>query len=240
MVDEKSKSIDLLGVKPIADSVNTLTKGAVDGAGAFLSRICLPGAEELGFLIKDKVSNWRAQNALSVVCKAEKKFNNVKKDGDWSAHPRIVVSVIEKGSWSDDDLVQNMWAGLLSSSCSPSGNDESNLIFVNLLAQMTSTEAKILDYVCEHTDKVIDEGPWVKGEECTYTSNDLKDITGISDIHRLDIELDHLRSFQLINGGYFPNKEVAYIEPTSYALQMYVRCQGFIGSPKEYFWNRAP
>ena len=143
MVDEKSKSIDLLGIKPVADSVNTITKGAVDGAGAFLSRICLPAAEEFGFLIRDKVSNWRAKNALSVISKAEKKFNKASVSEKSSAHPRLVISIIENGSWPDDDLVQNMWAGLLASSCSPANDDESNLIFVNFLAQMTSSEAKI-------------------------------------------------------------------------------------------------
>lgn len=49
-MSEDNKSLDVLGVKPIADSVNTVTKGTVDGASAFLSRICLPAAEEFGLL----------------------------------------------------------------------------------------------------------------------------------------------------------------------------------------------
>ena len=43
------KSLDILGIKPVADSVNRLTRAAVDGASAFLSRICLPAAEELDY-----------------------------------------------------------------------------------------------------------------------------------------------------------------------------------------------
>lgn len=35
--------------------LNTLAQGAVDGAGAFLGRICLPAAEEFGLLLRDKV-----------------------------------------------------------------------------------------------------------------------------------------------------------------------------------------
>lgn len=73
MSDEKSKSLDVLGVKPFADAINTTTKGIVDGAGAFLGKICLPAAEEFGLFLKDKVSTWRGNNALQIVVSAEKK-----------------------------------------------------------------------------------------------------------------------------------------------------------------------
>ena len=34
MSDEDDRSIDLLGIKPISDSINTASKGVVDGASA--------------------------------------------------------------------------------------------------------------------------------------------------------------------------------------------------------------
>ncbi len=71
MTDD-NKSLDILGIKPIADSVNTVTKGTVDGASAFLSRICLPAAEEFGLLLRDKVSAWRSNNAIAIAHKAKK------------------------------------------------------------------------------------------------------------------------------------------------------------------------
>ena len=60
------------------------------------------------------------------------------------AHPRILFKIIEEGSWSEDGVVQDMWAGLVQSSCSDSGDDDSNLIFINLLSNMTKLQAKIL------------------------------------------------------------------------------------------------
>jgi hypothetical protein len=53
MAEDNSKSLDILGIKPIADAVNTVTRDAVEGAAAFLSRICLPAAEEYGLLLPD-------------------------------------------------------------------------------------------------------------------------------------------------------------------------------------------
>lgn len=72
MTDDKPKSFDIFGIRPLAEAINTLTKGAVDGAGAFLSRICLPAAEEFGLMLRDKVSSWRAKNAVAIIQKAEK------------------------------------------------------------------------------------------------------------------------------------------------------------------------
>ena len=49
--------------------------------------------------------------------------------------------------------------------------------------------------------------------------------------------MDHLRGQELIIGGFNANSnsENANITPTALALQLYVRCQGYIGSPCDYF-----
>jgi len=109
MSDDKSKGLDIFGIKPIAETIHTVTKASLEAAGAFLSRICLPAAEELGLMLRDKVSNWRAKNALAIVQKAEQKLLN-QKGTQCHAHPRLVIATIEHGSWTDDASVQEMWA----------------------------------------------------------------------------------------------------------------------------------
>ena len=54
----------MFGLAAYGEALNTLAKGAVDGASAFLSKICLPAAEEFGLLLRDKLSVWRAKNAI--------------------------------------------------------------------------------------------------------------------------------------------------------------------------------
>ena len=67
----------------------------------------------------------------------------------------------------------------------------------------------------------------------------LQTISGISDIHRLDQELDHLHSLGLIQLGFVlsdvqapPSADVA---PTSLALNMYVRAHGSTKAAPDYF-----
>ena len=149
----KKNSLDILGIKPVAEALKTVTKGAVDGASAFLSRICLPAAEEFGLLLKDRVHHWRAANLISITQIAERKMAASGATVGVHAHPRLVSSIIEQGTWIDDGEVQEMWSGLLVSSCTESGNDESNLLFVNLLSRLTTLQAKLLNYACKNIMK---------------------------------------------------------------------------------------
>ena len=193
----EEKSGDLFGVKPIGDAIKIATQGVVDGASAFLSRICLPAAEEFGLALKDRVKAWRTANVVSVAQKAEAHVG----DADVHAPPRIVAKILDESSWVDDSYVQDMWAGLLASSCSEVGDDDSNLLFLNTLANMTKAQASMLNYFCDNVKIFAAENglPWT--EELSLTPSQLMEISGISDIHRLDREVDHMRGMELISGG---------------------------------------
>jgi len=91
MKEEESKSLDIFGIKPYGETLNTVAKGVVEGASAFLGRICLPAAEEFGLLLKDKVSGWRTKNVVAIVQKAEGKLKSISGPENKHAHPRIVL-----------------------------------------------------------------------------------------------------------------------------------------------------
>lgn len=235
MTDDK-KSLDILGIKPISDSISKVTQGSIDGASAFLSRICLPAAEEFGLLLRDKVSAWRSNNAIKITQKAQKIIENNLTQIVLHAHPRIVYSALEHGSWADNDFMQNLWAGLISSSCTPDGKDESNLIFINLLSQLTSSQGALINYICNNSNILASPAGWIQvGSSLILDIEKLLSITSLSDLHQLDRELDHLRSLELITAGFNPIDTNADVTPTPFCLQFYVRCQGYVGSPLDYF-----
>jgi len=241
MDNEDRKSVDFLGIKPLADSLKIGTQAIVDGASAFLSRICLPAAEEFGFALKDRVHNWRESNKVIMLYKTEQKLNKFSTVEGKHAHPRLVAQILNHGSWVEKESVQDMWAGLLASACTDDGQDDSNLIFINILSKITSLQATILNYCCENAEKKLSKAGWIISETPLIIGLEkLHEITGCKDFHRLDRELDHLRSLELIGagmsgGGFDPDSTDADLTPTGLALQMYVRCQGYIGPPNEYF-----
>lgn len=232
--DNHSHSLDILGIKPIGDSVAHVTKATVDGAASFLAKICHPAAEELGLLFQDKVRAWRANNAIAVVQAAQKRLQI--NTTPLHAHPRLVSSILEHGSWSDDPDLQSIWGGLLASSCCPDGKDDSNVIFVNLLSHLTTIQVKVLAYSCVQCSKKVSPlgliGP---AGELHISADELKKIVGSEDLHRIDRELDNLRGLELINNGFDLQSQIIEISPTSLALNLFSRCQGFAGSSVDFF-----
>lgn len=236
MSNDQSRSLDILGAKPIADSINKVTGAVVDGSAAFLSRICLPAAEEFGLLLRDRVHAWRAANIATMTQRAQKKLAEAdQQQADVHAHPRVVAKIIEEGSWTEDPIVQDFWAGLLSASCTSTGDDDSNMIFINLLSQLTKLQARIVDHSCKASKKLLLPNGLIKSEDLLVNREQLVEITGEHDIQRLDRELDHLRELGLIHGGFDLIGLSAETTPTALALHLYVRCQGSRASPIEFF-----
>ena len=242
MNDEKSDNVDLLGIKPIANSINTV----VETASEFLNIICRPAAEEFGLLLQDSIRYWRIKNLSNIAIKTKTILNVQDNNIDLSASPRIVNNILENGSWIDDNRIQEMWAGLLASACTKEGKDESNLIFINLLSQLTYSEVNIMNYCCENAEKCITQHGLIFAKDFIINLEILRDISGIIDIHQIDRELDHLRSLELLSpySGFdinqkFDEKPPQNIEisttPSGLALNMYVRCNGSLKTTIEYF-----
>jgi len=238
-MSDGQKTGDLLGIAPYGEALNTLAKGTMDGAGAFLSRICLPAAEEFGLLLRDKVSSWRYKNATRILLDAERLLA-LEPDSDGThAHPRLVWRILEDGSWTDDDSIQKLWAGLLATSCTKDGNDESNLIFINLLNQLTSVQAQIISFICSRASVVLSPMGWVYSNQQNCTAEELGNLSGTRDIQRLDRDLDQLSNLGLlpVTGG-FPSRAlipVADTTPTTLALQLYARCNGHRGALEDFY-----
>lgn len=237
---------DILGIKPVGETGLLVAKSAIKGVSSFLSVVCKPGLEELGFLIKDRVRQWRLSNILRVLEKAKGKLSFDGKELNLYANPRVGLSIMECCSEVDNEELQDYWAGLFASSCTPEGKDDSNMVFVDLLRRMSSIEARFVDYACRNCKKIVFPNNLILADTLTVSFDELVRITGINDIYRLDSELDHMRSIELLlhsgmfvtGGGFTATDEQldANLTPSPLALSLYYKthCTGI--TPIE-FWK---
>ena len=222
------------------------TRGVIDGAAALLSRLCLPAAEELGLALRDRVSAWRARNALKMLDRANTIYNSSEPDPTGRLNPRLTLLAIEEASWIDDDQVQAMWSGLLASSVSPNGRSDENLLFMGLLKQLSSFQVQVLRFAVERSRKRVTSRGLVYSGSLLYVRLDsFPELFGTGDLNRIDRELDRLddigligttRLFPHIPGGIELDSARANLTPTPLALHLYIRGQGSRLSPVEY-WN---
>jgi hypothetical protein len=243
---EKNMSSDLLGLAPYGEALKLTVEKGFEAASALLSRLCLPAAEELGLMFKDKVRYWRLKNIINIVNKMPTKISIDMNTLQLAVHPRIVNEVMENGSWCEDESLQEMWAGLLAASCKDNGND-TNILFTQKLKVLTTIQAKIINAVCEVCQVDLYDNDLIHGRNVHLTLDNLIEITGCSNVDQLDTELDSLRANEFItsdrlegSGGFdiTSNPLVANLEPTAILLNLYAKTQGFNGPLKAFYHSR--
>ena len=185
----------------------------------------------------ERIESWRAQNARQILDKARRRADDGAGIDMDRAHPRLMYILLDQGSWHDRGPVQDMWAGLIVSSCAGDARDESNLIFINLLGAMTVNEIAMFNHACIVANKIASSEGLIVAEPLLCELHKLRRIAGISDLFSLDRELDHMRMLGLFPYGMDSTEDslVADITPSTLALHMYVRCLGHAGSPAQYF-----
>ncbi|RAJ25009.1 Abi-alpha family protein [Pedobacter cryoconitis] len=242
-MEEKSttKSVDLFGIAPYGETVKLFVEKSFDGVSAILSRVCLPATEEFGLYLKDKVRHWRLKNIIEMVEKADKKIDFT--NNELTIHPRIMNDFLESGSLCEKEELQDMWAGLLVASANPAA-DETNLLFTNILKNLTPTQAKMINNVCENC-KVFDYGEsnsTLVGKKYILLVDELCKLTGIDDVYQLHAEMSILKSNNLfgLKTGAEANSEPQAIAfyPSLFLLNFYSKTQGYKGDLKNFYRTR--
>jgi hypothetical protein len=101
-MEESNQPQDLLGIKDFGVATKVIAVGLVDGAKAFLGRVCLPAAEEFGLMLRDNVHAWRLNNAAKIFNKANDLSNLNPKIINSKIHPRLAHVALEEGSMNSD------------------------------------------------------------------------------------------------------------------------------------------
>lgn len=181
-------------------ATTVIAKGAVD----FLSRICNPAADEIGLLLQDKVRAYRNSNFEAIASKAEARVNH-KSRIEPTINPRLLYKIYEESSWSETENMQDMWSGLLAASCFDNKSDQ-NMIYIDLLSKMSSTEAKLLNFIAQNTKWSINSSTALPETNAIFPTIDvLKKSCDIETLDDLDESLTHLSALGLVKFENYPD-----------------------------------
>ena len=196
----------------------------------FLCRLCPSGAQEAIHLLGGELDGFRTKSAIEIALRAEMLLAGEPDAASMHAHPQIVASILRDGSWSNDDLMQQLWSGLLVSSCTVEGTDESNRDFVELLVQVTKTQARILLAGCRKARELMSG---VEGEplrNIIVMPEEMIQISGTYDIYRSATDVSYLFNFGLLEKVFdftsYTPKESFDITPSSLGLKLFKICRG--------------
>jgi PilZ domain len=196
---------------------------------AFLKRVCPPATEEARLLFYNRLSNIRVANGVEIALKAERLLVNEPNAEGLLAHPELVIRILEDGSWVDVDWIQQLWAGLLATSCTEEGQDESNLVFINLLSTFAPIHARILSAACAKATQVM-AGDANSPYLLACSAEEMARLTGASNLTKIYRSIAELSDLGLLEKmakhSSYAVSGVTRTKPTDLGMQMYARCNG--------------
>jgi len=199
----ENNSVDIFGIKPYGEVLKIVTKESIETVKNFLEIVCKPAAEEFGFLLSDKVRIWRLKNIVKIL---EKSNNKLEFDGQKiqlkQIHPKIINKIFEDGSLESDEEVQNYWAGLIASSLNEYPTDD-NIIFFEILKQLTRTELFLIQYFCSNSEIQQNINGLIETKKgIILDADEYFEIVKSNDINKLNTEINHLKGLDLIEKGF--------------------------------------
>jgi hypothetical protein len=219
----------------VVDSVDTQTESKdtqsifrMVRAMLFLYRMCASRAVEPISLLTGEQNEARKASMLEIVLAAEKLLVNEPDADELRADPTIVAGILKEGSWQRDDLIHRLWCGLLASSCSKDDNDLSNQDLIELLVEITASQARILMEACRRASaQTADNGSTKRRIIITA-----EEMGGVTNLYRNASEVANLHGNGLIekNFDFSTHSTVTDLDvtPTQLGMRVFRACLGYL------------
>jgi len=225
------------------EDMRTLVR--IIAAVSFLSQICPRGAEEIGRLLRGRLSNHKVANALEIVLKTQNLLTTESPAQRLRAEPQLVVRILEDGSCTDEAWLRHFWGGLLATSCTKDGMiEELSKVLIDLFSQLTTYPVRILVVVCTRATKVMAESGLIFAKPLACNLEELMQTTGSRGL-QIERDLTRLSDLGLIERRglkspiMLPSDEIL-ITPTALGLQLFAHCNGQRGSLQEFYALDSP
>jgi hypothetical protein len=202
-------------------------------AVAFLSRQWPEAAKNMTQLLHGGLTKARVANVVQILLKTESLLPRDFSAESLGARPSLVVKVLEYGSFADERWIQELWAGLLVSSCTVPQTDDSNEAFAVLLGKLTAVHVRILKYACVRASALGSESGAALSERVICGRDEIMEIAASRELHRIERDLGHLYGLGLMERLSTTASTSAHyaadITPSRLGLDLYDRCKGSLG-----------
>jgi hypothetical protein len=125
------------------DITSTAIEKGFDIAKDFLDKLILPSIEEVGLLMRDKITYWKFKNQVKILNKA-KSYCDRNNISTKAISLKILCPLLENAALEENEEMQDKWAILLSNLVDSHQNIE-NHVFPYILSQLSINEFKEIE-----------------------------------------------------------------------------------------------
>ncbi len=117
-----------------------------------IDKLAGPVAAEIGMTFGDAAARvYRFKRALKLLHKVQRLASECGYDPA-AVRPKILLPILEHASVEDDDVLHDRWAALLANACNPDSDITVSPSFPEILAELSSKEAILLDAIQRHVE----------------------------------------------------------------------------------------
>lgn len=121
----------------VAKAVESASAEGGKAAGGLVSRVFGPAADEIGIALA-RYTAFRVNNVGRIARAADRKSRG--REG--IVAPRLAHSVLEDGSWCDDELMADYFGGVLAAGRTPDGRDDRAVAWSKLVTGMSAWQVR--------------------------------------------------------------------------------------------------
>lgn len=125
-------------------AANTPEAGATAATGYALGKVLGPSVNAVGKALGD-FTDWQMRNLLRLSTKTQAREDL----GEGEVHPRVAQRILSEASWSDDDVAQEYFAGMLIGSRNLQGAEMDTAYFARVTAGLTAVQLRLHHMVYE-------------------------------------------------------------------------------------------
>jgi len=196
--------------------LNAIDKSA-DLAKGFLSKILGPSAQEVGLMFADNFKIRRLKNQIKNLEKVRRiveEENITLKD----VNLKVLVPYLDSVSLEEEESLQEKWANLFANYLDAE-KVLSSTVYPSILAQLSSTDIEILDYLSKSPGKTINLKPLSNpaSERWNFT-----DVINLLRLGILEEEFDYkTNEIQINHSGYTNNLEIVQVGLDKYYFTIF-------------------
>jgi hypothetical protein len=205
----------------------------------FLCRICPNDTQEIIHLVRTGLGNIRVVNAVQIALNADAMLASDPNGYRMHANSQMVLRIIADGSWADEDWIQQLWAGLLATSCAFAEKDELDPDLANRFSQLAPIHIRIFKAACIKAEK-IDSDDWqVVSKPLTLHVKEIQEISGVQSLAKIERDVFHLADLGLLEESVRSRSlmlpEEINVTPSKLGLRLYALCNGHRGMLQEFY-----
>jgi hypothetical protein len=195
----------------------------------FLCRLCPSGAEEPILLLGGHLDPARTECLFEIALAAEKLLATDSNHEKMHADSRLVAHILREGSWAHSVQQKQLWIGLFANSCALEGWDDSNMVFADMLINVTPAQATIFIEGCNRALASMRDTDTAPRIRIVLSPKEITELINMYDLNRIATDVAYLYNLGVLDRLFdftsYVETDHFDITPNSMGIDLFRRCR---------------